>query len=248
MGNTAKIKESFTRSFPTYDRQATAQRIAIKRLSDTIIRISGKGVESILEIGCGTGLFTAELSRRLSYRTLVANDLCEIDKSRLPEGVVFLPGDAEQLPFAGTYNLIASSSTVQWFRDIPSFLKKIEKNLAEHGTLALSTFGPENLRELRAITHQGLSYRSLEEWNGLISACFDIAVLQEEYIPVYFDSPPELLRHLRETGVNGIDVPPLSAGDVLRLCKTYEQRYRTEKGLPLTYHVIYIVAHKKSTK
>ena len=54
------------------------------------------------------------------------------------DGITFVPGDAEQLNFDGKYDLIISSSTIQWFEDTESFLKKIEKNVSENGVIAIS--------------------------------------------------------------------------------------------------------------
>ena len=147
--------------------------------------------------------------------------------------------------FDGKYDLIISSSTIQWFEDIESFLRKIEKNLSENGIIAISTFGLDNLKEIKTLTNRGLSYYSLERWISIISEIFEMITISQEFVPLFFETPIEVLKHLKKTGVNGLNENPLSPSQVVSFCENYKKQHMSENGLTLTYHPIYIIARKK---
>ncbi len=244
--NKEKIRNAFTQSFVSYDGEAYAQRTIINHLLDTLIRNQGDCFPCVLEIGCGTGLLTRELYRLFHPTKFVVNDLCDVFfNPSWGDGITFVPGDAEQLNFDGKYDLIISSSTIQWFEDTESFLKKIEKNLSENGVIAISTFGSDNLKEIKTLTNRGLSYYSLEKWIAIISKIFETITISQEFIPLFFETPIDILKHLKKTGVNGLNANPLSPSQVVSFCKDYKKQHMSENGLILTYHPIYIIARKK---
>lgn len=176
------------------------------------------------------------------------NDLCiEMEPyiSDIQNKFVFIPGDAEKIVFSETYDLIASSSAIQWFTDLETFLRKIEKNLASGGVIAFSTFGINNLQEIKTITNCGLKYENVEYLNSLFSRYFDSVEITEEIISLVFPSPRDVLRHLKSTGVNGIMQEHWNKSKLSRFEYDYRELYTTEKGVSLTYHPIYITGRKK---
>ena len=69
--------------------------------------------------------------------------------------------------------------------------------------------------------------------------------ISQEFVPLFFETPIEVLKHLKKTGVNGLNENPLSPSQVVSFCKDYKKQYMSENGLILTYHPIYIIARKK---
>lgn len=66
----------------------------------------------------------------------------------------------------------------------------------------------------------------------------------EQIITLTFGSAREVLTHLRQTGVSGIE-RPLGVTATRRLIADYDAGYSDGKGgVTLTYHPIYIVARK----
>ena len=62
-------------------------------------------------------------------------------------------------------------------------------------------------------------------------------------------SPPEsrrdwVLRHLRDTGVNGRAKRPWSRRDLDAFCQNYDQRFGRSGRVPLTYQPVWLIARK----
>ena len=119
---------------------------------------------SVLDIGCGTGLLSRELARRLHIRRFVANDLVAECGPRV-EGAVkqlagaafsFHPGDIERLDLPpAAFDLVASNAVFHWLDDPAGLLERLAAALREGGLLAFTTFGPDNLREVAAVGGTG---------------------------------------------------------------------------------------------
>ena len=121
-----------------------------------------------LEIGCGTGLLSEKINRLWEDQQFWVNDLVEqmcrktIDRCQLPVSHG-LNGDIEQIPLTGKFDLIVSASTFQWLAHPRATFAKLAAHLNTNGWLIFSTFGKNNFKELKAVTGQGLEYRSIVE-------------------------------------------------------------------------------------
>lgn len=206
-------------------------------------------VPRILEIGCGTGHFTRTLlkiCRQEGYTSCewVVNDLC--DECRQPvSGILsgqlwsYLPGDAEQLEFPGTFDMVASASVVQWFARPSVFMEKMARLLRPGGIFLFNTFGPRNLLEIKELTGQGLVYPTIEEIKGWFPSSLQILSVEEEEIMLRFPTPLHVLRHLKYTGVTATGTTVWTRGKQERFCREYEARYSNNKEVVLTYQPVY---------
>lgn len=277
--NKRLIAERFSKAITTYPREANVQR----QIADKMIRLLAKHISSpcskVIEFGCGTGIYSRMLLQTLRPEELLLNDLCPDMKYCCEDllekkQVSFLPGDAETVSFPAESALITSCSALQWFESPENFFERCNTLLDNQGYFAFSTFGKENMKEIRELTGNGLPYRSREELEVALSPHFDILYSEEELIPLSFEDPIKVLYHLKQTGVNGLSTQSSPAGkqendlcssddnsknnsknnlpqqqwtrrDLQLFCERYTQEFTLGTSVSLTYHPIYIIAKKK---
>ena len=216
------IAERFARARKTYDREARVQYKAAERMLRLLQpHIKRTGLD-ILEVGCGTGIYSRLLRQEFQPSELWLNDLCPEMEQSLQDllgqpHVHFLPGDAETLRMPPRIHVITSCSTLQWFSQPQQFFRQCQDILPPNGILAFSTFGPQNLQEIRTITGHGLHYFTTHEWG----------------------------RHLKLTGVTGTEKRIWTRTHLQAFAENYIRLFGQADGqVTLTYHPIYIIAQK----
>ena len=243
------IAERFARARDTYSREARVQQ----QVAEKMLRLLTEHTSlfhRIVEFGCGTGSYSRLLLDKLQPESLLLNDLCpemrECLTDLLPQNMVqFIPGDAEALDFPEGTDLITSCSTLQWFNDPEAFFARCHRFLSEEGYLAFSTFGAENMREIHTLTGHGLEYLSIETLKELLAPHFETVYAEEEIVSLPFNTPLQVLQHLKETGVTGTEKKVWTRGRLQTFCNGYTEQFSREDGnVTLTYHPIYIVTRK----
>ena len=246
-----RIQHRFTRALTSYDSHADAQHRISRKLASLLPGPVGGHYGRILEIGCGTGSFTRSLMCQCRAEEWVLNDLCEGCRekvSKLFPGYPprFIMGDAEVIPFPGKFDLIASASVFQWMKEPERFLGKLAGLLAPRGTLLFSSFAPGNLPEIKELTGKGLSYPAAGELAAWLAADFDICHYEEETILLTFNSPLDVLKHLKATGVTATGNGFWTKGMLASFCNRYREQFPAANNqVTLTYRPLYVVAVKK---
>lgn len=176
------IAQSFGTAAASYDEHAELQR----KVADRLLDMAGEpGREaSILDLGSGSGYCSTRLSPLIPGGTLCALDLA-LPMLSLPaymdQRISRICADAEALPLAAaSIDLVLSSLTIQWCRDLPALFAELKRILKPGGRILLSTFGPASLREVREAWARVDSYTHVNT----------------------FVAPDELLRHARKTGLH----------------------------------------------
>ena len=252
--NKKRVEQSFRKSINSYNQHAVIQEQICNNLISALIAHCGSTFLQVLEIGAGTGLLTSKLIEHISIEKLYINDL--VTSMQLPLTNIcntkpsiessFIMGDAELLSFTSNNNLIISASTIQWFEDLALFIRtKVTKNLIDSGWFVFSTFGSHNMHEIDVIEGNTLHYPALVDLQLMLENDFDIMYCKEEQLVLYFDSPKNVLNHIKQTGVNGLESTRWTKKDLIVFCNSYEQFYVSEKGYSLTYHPLYLIAQKK---
>ena len=247
----ARIRNRFTRALSTYDNHADAQHRISNKLAGLLPLYTGTRYKRLLEIGCGTGGFTHCLKSRCSIGQWVLNDLCDacgepVSGLFAEQPPVFIAGDAEQIAFSGSFDLIASASAFQWMAEPEAFLRKLAGLLTPGGTLLFSTFSPGNLAEIKELTGKGLNYPSPEAFAQWLSADFHILHMEEENIHLTFDTPLDVLRHLKATGVTATGGNIWTRGMQEDFIRRYTELFSTDTNqVKLTYRPLYLLAVKK---
>ncbi len=247
--NKSLISHRFARVVDTYNREAVAQKRIAERMGGLLARHLPHPCSKVLEIGCGTGFLTRELSEILHPDRLVLNDLCrEMGAcfTDLTSGgqTVFLPGDAERLSFPPEQNLIVSCSALQWFVSPERFFARCHPLLCREGYFAFTTFGRDNLKEVISVTGTGLRYRTLSELEEALQTHYKIVVATEERIILSFNTPLEILYHLKNTGVTALRQQAWTKSDLRAFCEAYPRTPGQVETVELTYHPIYFIAKK----
>ena len=251
------LARRFSRSMATYEGAAVVQKEMADRLIAVLLSASGRHrFDNVLELGCGTGLLTRQLLEHCRLSRLVLNDLvpeCERTAARArrrkPKVVVrFVPGDMEIVEFPDGQDLVVSSAALQWAADLRSLLKRVAGLLRPGGVLALATFGPSNLREVSQLTGLSLRYWSVEEWRAALAEDVEVLSMNEDTRTLWFPSARDVLRHLKQTGVNALDSRQWSPSKIRQFCRTYEAAFGKDGEVPLTYHPVFIVARKRLSR
>lgn len=247
------VAHRFGASIATYEKNAIVQG-EISRQLISVLQRSTKGLRfsNVLEIGCCTGNLSSMLSDNYSINSLWLNDLvadfCEHAGKRVGQNVGrvhALPGDIEKTAIPHSLDLIISSSTFQWIADLPGLFSKLSSALHQTGHLAFSIFSTGTMEEIRILTGKGLHYHSTEELQAMLASQFQVLEMYSEQKRLFFPNFLGILRHIRQTGVGGVDRNRWSLKELRDLEKRYNSHFMSEEGLPLTYSSIFVIARKK---
>ncbi|MDE5610650.1 MAG: malonyl-ACP O-methyltransferase BioC [Odoribacter sp.] len=247
----AEIRHRFRKSVESYDDHADAQKAIVRRLT-ALLDAYVPGVSGdILEVGCGTGLLTERLTGKYGKDGLFINDLVDVmcaktaTRCQLPPEHC-LVGDIEQIAVEGCFDLIVSASTFQWLACPAETFARLSARLCPGGIMVFSTFGKENCKELRSLTGTGLTYYSLAEMTDLLSPCLEVVHAEEDYCVLEFEHPLDVLRHVKNTGVNAMNLrESWTPGRLEKFVREYKERFQTGGRCPLTYHPQYFVCKKR---
>ena len=253
MINKELVSQKFGSSVNTYGEESVAQQHIAQKMAQLLVQhLPTSSFKQIVELGCGTGYYTRLLMKLYGEEPLILNDLCpemlSYCKEHISQKARLLPGDAETLKLPRCTSLLTSCSALQWFDSPATFFRNSLSALSRGGYLAFSTFGPDNTREVKELTGKGLDYLSLEELKKMIEPYYDLCYAAEERLSYTFSSPMEVLRHLKKTGVTGLESKPMSCRELHRFLNEYTLRFGSAQGVSLTYHPIYIVARKKEQR
>ena len=242
-----QIKQAFSKASGTYDDAAGVQLDYAQRLADLVAKGPLAESPKILEIGCGTGALTRALRAQFDDADIFATDISETmiaaakDQLNDPDvryGIV----DGEQPdPTLGSYDLIVSNLTIQWFTDLAGSLNRLAALLNPGGRMVLSTLGAKSFREWR-IAHDALDlncgipdFPEAAVVSQLLPQCGG-GVVSEIESEIPFETAITFAQSLKLTGahVPVRDYKPLSPAAFRALGK--------ELGSPftMTYHVLMV--------
>lgn len=223
--NTGHIAENFERALPTYRSSASAQQKFAEQLADKISEKGEREIKRILEIGYGAGNLTRVLAKLYPTASITLVDLYDTEPLNLFKEERYVAADAEEWIASeeGKYDLICSSSAMQWFVNLPEFFRQCKRLLCSEGILAVSLLSKGTLEELDSVRVSRLQYLTSEELRTLASAYFGEVEVEEQIEKMEFASGREALLHLRQTGVNA--GPPVSLSAALRALRSGRLTY-----------------------
>ena len=237
------VKKRFKKSLKTYDENAIVQKKMAKEL---ISLLPKKKYNKIFEIGCATGILTKEIAKKLIFSELYLNDIVEESKKYVQEiykECNFIAGDIENIDLNKKYNLIISNACLQWCSNIEDTLSKLINALDDGGILAISIFGEDNLKEIKSIFNIGNEISSISSMENFLNTQKIIAK-KEDKIKIDFETPMEVLKHLKYTGTNAIKEIKLTKTKLKDFEQKYKENYTQNNKVYLTYNPIYIICTK----
>jgi len=225
------IKSKFQKSILTYSDNAPIQKQIAHKLASYI---QGE-YDNVLEIGSYSGFLTQEIIKKVNFKNYSALDIVDsFDFIKdLSSKIRFIKGDIEDIELNSKFDLIVSSSTLQWCEDFSGVIKKIQSYLNEDGKLAIAIFGNKNLFEIKETFDVSLNYPDISEVKKYFS---DNAIIFEEIQTIEFQNPAELLRHLKYTGVNAFN-HNYTYSKIKENMRLLDKKYKNK----LTYNPLYII-------
>ncbi|MBI5418471.1 MAG: methyltransferase domain-containing protein [Deltaproteobacteria bacterium] len=196
-----------------YELYAHPQMLAAR---DLLAFTGALSPRTILEPGCGTGLYSRLLLSAFPGASILGVDIAgervraarrEIVSPRIRFGVA----DAEFVP-PGRYELITSNAAFQWFRRLPRTIARFAAMQKGGGVLSFSFFGPGTYEELDGalretfgdearVTASRFAPRATLE-KALADRYRKWAIEERRYSQV-FSSLRELLRSIKFTETRG---------------------------------------------
>lgn len=251
-----KTRQGFERAADTYDANAVLQREVGNRLLERLDFIKLQP-ETLLDIGCGTGVLTEQLLKRYKKARVIGLDLAYnmVQKTRQRGGWLRRPvgvcADASQLPFkAQSVDMLISNLMLQWCNDLPAVFREFVQVLKPQGLLMFATFGPDTLKELRrswgqvdGFTHTSRFADMHDVGDALMQAGFRDPVVDMEVITLTYPNVRDLLRDLKGIGANnatqGRNQGLTGKAHMRAFEQAYEQFRLADGTYPATYEVVY---------
>lgn len=240
----SRIIESFSRHARGYDRYAHLQSSMAERLASLL---PDPFPARVLEIGCGTGIFTRHLLVRRVGK-LVLNDIApamiDLLKTRLtlPESAKIVLGNAERLRFQKV-DLIAANAVFQWFREPGKTLERLAGCLSPGGRIVFSTFGPATLKEFRetAQLESPTTLHSLSHWKRLlIRSGFTVVEAHSETRQTFHPSALALMKNLQQIGAAPFRM--IRPGVLRKALREYDTAFTNSQGVYASWELLYLSA------
>jgi malonyl-CoA O-methyltransferase len=233
--------DSFSRHAKTYDRYAQLQKSMAKRLASLLpVPLP----DNILEIGCGTGLFTRHLLTQPA-KQLILNDIAPgmlkilSNTLTLPLNTKISAGNAELIHFENM-DLVCANAVFQWFKNPQEALVKFNQSLTANGSLIFSTFGPKTLIEFRQAANflSPINLYNKDSWTNMIyDSGFTIKFWDVEIRKIFFPSSISLLKTLQQIGAAPIRM--IKTGGLRKLIRDYDSRFSSSQGVYATWELYY---------
>jgi malonyl-CoA O-methyltransferase len=248
-----QIRRAFGRAAKTYAKHAALQRTVEDRLLERleyVEQVPGR----VLDIGCGLGRASSLLRKRWKSAQTIALDLALPMLRRVHTGwrrpLMRVCADARELPVAdASIDVLFSNLCMQWIDDVPALFEEFRRVLRPGGYLAISTFGPDTLHELRAAwaaadrtPHVSGFVDIARVGDALMAAGFRDPVLDAEHFTLTYADAASLMRELKAIGATNADARRargLTGKHQLRRALDAYESFRRDDVLPATYEVIY---------
>lgn len=258
--NKDAIARSFSSAAETYNTFAGPQLKIVENLTKLLPR--DREIHNILDIGCGTGLLINGLIEKYPKARLTGLDIakgmvdyCGRVFKEYPN-ITFTIGDGENLKQDCQYDLITSSSSFQWFENLPATFSGITGHLRPQGRLGIAIIIEDSLHELKASyqaalgkNFEGLTFRPEQTYlSALKESGLSIVTKNTESFQVFYKNGIEAMKSFKGIGAvfnHSDEYRPLTMKELKDVTGYYEHTFKNKDNLvPVTYKNMYIIAEK----
>jgi len=213
------IENHFTKYANEYDNNNIIQRIVSKAL----VRDIKNNPKNILELGCGSGQIFREISWPIASYTAIdfSDSMCELhpkDKNIEVKCFDFDSGDFKEYLKNKKYDLIISSSALQWSKDLPRLLENLSKVSNNFQAVLFTSNTFKSIYEITKQEKQILSPEEIKNYFDLYDSEFEVLNYKLE-----FENKKEMFRYIKNSGVQGN--ASLNYKDAKNLYKKYDLNY-----------------------
>ncbi|SFV52571.1 Biotin synthesis protein BioC [hydrothermal vent metagenome] len=230
-----RAAQEFSRFANDYSQYNIIQREVAKKL---LSLLPNKKYKTILDIGCGSGEVYKNLTaNNIEYKEFTGVDISKEMLSLHPhdENITLIQDDFNSKErfkslTKKSYDVVLSSSAIQWSSDLDATLKSISLLSYE---FYFAIFTSKTFHTL----HQTAGIESPIYSSDQLSAAIDRyynATYQTAHYKLYFDSTYDMLKYIKLSGVSGGE-RQLGYRDLKRLIESYPLDY-------LEFEVLFISA------
>lgn len=252
------VNARFSHSASTYEQHSSLQKSIADYVSAKAAII--EDIDSILEIGCGTGFLTESIIKKCKGKPITALDMSESmlarAKKRLSnQKIEWLLGDLLHLDIKRKFDLIASSSALHWIQPLNLAFSNLAAHLHSSGYVVFSMMLDGTFKELResrraAAPNKKDSVKLPSEedvLNALHFNGFEVTEHEREVMTTQHESAETFLRSIHEQGVTGRTsiAKILNRSELANLIAYYNRTFKNKiNKVTATYDVLYITARK----
>jgi malonyl-CoA O-methyltransferase len=265
--NKIRIAQQFSRAANTYDSAAEVQLdIAFDAMS-----YLPSHYKSGLDIGCGTGRISQQLSNRCER--LVAMDLAfgmlsyaQQNNALTASSICWLQGDADSLPMAdNSVDMLYSSMVLQWTDNQQKVMSEINRVMDSGATAILAIMCDGSFTQLNESwlsidkRRHVNNFSSAQSWrDAAISQGLQVNMHEKQYV-TWHQNINKLLCSIKSIGANvvlksqnseptdstiSLDKIVFNRQGLQHLETYYRQKYAENMQLPLTYQVCFLHCKK----
>jgi len=149
-----------------YARNSSAQESWAKEL---ILKLSLKGNESLIDIGCGDGHMTDEIAVRLPAGQVVGIDSSEsmielASKSFTRSNLSFYVMNAEEICLNRRFDIAFSNATLHWVKDHQAVLASLKKHLNPNAKILFQMGGKGNAQDIVETLDKLIAFKRWSEY------------------------------------------------------------------------------------
>ena len=256
-----EICNAFNQHARAYEKAAIVQQEIGCRLFERLSYLNIKP-RYILDLGCGSGVFSKQLKQRYPEALVVGFDLAVMmlrqaeAKQSLFKKWSLVCGDMATLPFAsGIFDLVFANQTIHWAGSLEEgamarLMGELNRVMNVGGCLMFSTLGLDTFCELRESWSKVHSYAHINTFvdmhdlgDVMLAEHFIDPVVDMEMLSLHYPTLSKLLHALKAQGVRNINPERnkgLTGRQSFRDFEVAMAKFRTESGqFPLTYEVVY---------
>lgn len=245
-----RIRQCFGKAASSYSDAASVQRIVAAKCA----AFCPQGLyDRVLDIGSGVGFLHDELKKTIDCGQYVSLDLVQpMLQEQKDSGALLVAADGEELPFEGeSFDLLASSSAMQWYADPEKSIPQSFRVLKSGGKFGIAIFTDGTLRELADVSARTgfgsvKKLRSCEFYTDVFSkiAGLNVSFASEDH-EQFFPSVKHFLKKHKQTGaVASSENISWGKDKYLRFVEEYERLYRGESGIKASYRVFFAYGEK----